>query len=298
MRNFSETILALYGEAGRKWLASLPALLASYAQDWDLTLEAPFENLSYNYVAPARRADGSLTVIKIGFPNDELRSEIAALRHFDGQGMVRLLDADEENCAMLLERILPGETLWEMEDERVTAPLLDVMPKFWKVYSEDYPFKSVRDWGKAFSRLRARYDGGTGKLDAVLVEKAERIFFALLESSDEPILLHGDLHHDNVLSTDQGSYIAIDPKGVLGEACYEVGAFLRNPLPALLQKENPQALTRSRVDMVVERLAFDRERVISWGFSQAVLSAIWCDEDGVSCTEMAMRVAGILDNLL
>ena len=110
--------------------------------------------------------------------------------------------------------------------------------------------------------------------------------------------MHGDLHHDNVFSTEQLSYLAIDPKGVLGEPCYEVGAFLRNPLPALLEKENPRALMQSRVDMVVDHLGFDRQRVIGWGFSQAVLSAIWCDEDGVSCADMAVVVAGILKDLL
>jgi streptomycin 6-kinase len=141
-----------------------------------LTLEAPFKNLSYNYVAPVRRADGSWAVLKIGFPNDESRSEIAALRHFDGRGMVRLIDADEENCAMLLERIFPGETLWEIEDEQATLHFLEVMPKLWRPYLGDYPFKSVDDWGKAFSRLRERYDGRTGKLDAVLVDKAENVF--------------------------------------------------------------------------------------------------------------------------
>ena len=322
MRNFSETILALYGETGQKWLDTLPTLLSRYAGRWNLTLEAPFKNLSYNYVAPVRHFDGSSAVIKIGFPNDELRSEIAALRHFDGQGMVRLLNADEENCVMLLERISPGETLWEMEDEQATAHLLAVMPKLWKPYQGDYSFKKVGDWGCGFSRLRKRYDGGTGKLDAVSVDIAENIFFELLASSDEPVLLHGDLHHDNVLSIDGFArrvtarrsnlpeertassqehaprrfkhYLAIDPKGVLGEPCYEIGAFLRNPLPALLEKENPHKLMRRRVDMIVEHLGFDRQRVIGWGFSQAVLSAIWCDEDGVDFAEMAMMVAGIL----
>ncbi len=297
MRNFSEMILDLYGKAGQKWLDALSALLSRYEKRWDLTLEAPFKNLSYNYVAPVRRADGSWAVLKIGFPNDELRSEIAALRHFDGQGMVSLLDADEENCAMLLERITPGETLWEMEDEQATAHLLEMMPKLWRAYVGDYPFRSVDDWGLAFSRLRERYDGGTGKLDAVLVDKAEKTFFELLASSNAHVLLHGDLHHDNVLSAERQSYLAIDPKGVLGEPCYEVGAFLRNPMPGLLKKENPHKLLKRRVDMIVERLGFDRQRVIGWGFAQAVLSAIWCDEDGVDCVEGMMKLAKIIQDI-
>ena len=294
---FQEIIFALYGNTGREWFNALPTLLERYAQRWDLTLEFPFENLSYNYVAPARCADGTSAVLKVGFPNDELRAEIAALRHFDGQGMVRLLKADEENCVFLMERIFPGKTLWNAGDEESTMHILDVMPKLWKPYFGDYLFKRVDDWGLAFSRLRERYDGGTGNLDAHLVTKAENLFFELLSSSDESVLLHGDLHHDNVLSAERQSYLAIDPKGVLGEPCYEVGAFLRNPLPALLQKENPRALMQRRVDMVVEGLGFDRKRVLGWGMSQAVLSAIWCDEDGVDCAQGMMKVAEVMESI-
>ncbi len=295
--NFNKVILALYGEDGRQWLDSLSAHLDHYAKDWELTLFSPFENLSYNYVVPARRVDGTHVVLKLGFPNDELRTEINALRHFDGQGMVHLLEADEENCAMLLERVVPGDTLWNIDDEIATAHLLNVMPLLWKPYSGDYPFSSTADWGRGFSRLRERHHGGTGPLDERMVDKAENIFFELQASSAEPVLLHGDLHHDNVLSAQREPYLAIDPKGVLGEPCYEVGAFLRNPFPDLLKKENPRGLTERRVDMVVERLGFDRQRVIGWGISQAVLSAIWCDEDGVDCMDGMMKVASILASL-
>jgi len=295
--DFSEITLALHGDAGREWLNVLPEFLDACAKRWDLILEAPFENLSYNYVAPVRRVDETPAVLKIGFPNDELRAEMVALRHFDGRGMVRLLDADEGNCAMLLERITPGETLWCVDDEIATASLLDVMPKLWKPYGGDFPFKRVADWGRGFARLRERHNGKTGKLDTKMVEKAERLFSELLVSSAEPVLLHGDLHHDNLLSAQRAPYLAIDPKGVLGEPCYEVGAFLRNPLPRLLKNENPRKLMQRRVDMIVEYLGFDRQRVIGWGFAQAVLSAIWCDEDGVDCGDDVVQVAEIMTRL-
>lgn len=295
---FTEIILALHGETGRKWLETLPSLLKSCAKRWDLTLSPPFENLSYNYVTPVRRADGTPAVLKLGVPNDEIRAEIAALRHFDGQGMVRLLEADVENCVMLLERISPGETLWNAEDDLATEKLLGVMHKLWRPYYGEYPFKTVADWGQGFQRLRQRHNGTTGKLDSALVQKGEKIFFELLASSADPVLLHGDLHHDNVLSAERADYLAIDPKGVLGEACYEVGAFLRNPWHTLLTQGDPRKKMQRRVDMTVEHLGFDRQRVIGWGFAQAVLSAIWCDEDGVDCAEGAMQIAEILEEML
>ena len=293
---FEEIILAQYGLDGKMWLDALPALLASFAERWDLTISPPFENLSYNYVAPAQRVDGTPVVLKLGVPNDELRAEIAALHHFAGRGMVRLLEADAEKGAMLLERALPGETLWDAEEKFATERLLDVMPRLWRPYDGDFPFKTVKDWALAFSRLRKRHNGTTGKLDKARVEKAECIFSELFASSAETVLLHGDLHHDNLLSIGN-AYIAIDPKGVLGEPCYEVGAFLRNPWHTLLTRENPFQDTQRRVDMIVERLGFDRQRVISWAFYQAVLSAIWCDEGGGDCAEWVLKVAEIFERL-
>lgn len=294
---FEEIILALHGEVGCQWLDTLPTLLDNFAQRWDLTIAPPFENLSYNYVAPAQRADGTPVALKVGIPNDELRAEIESLRHFDGVGMVRLLKADEKDCAMLLERISPGYTLWDVEDERATPLLLDVMSQLWKPYLGEYPFPSTADWSRGFARYRMRHEGRWGPLDKRLVDKAEKLFTELLTSSAEPVLLHGDLHHDNVLSTEQGHYVAIDPKGVLGEPCYEVGAFLRNPLSKFLERGNPRMSMRRRIDEIVDRLGFNRQRVIGWGFAQAILSAIWCDEDGVDCGDKVIQVAEILEGL-
>lgn len=293
---FEEIILAQYGVDGKVWLDALPALLASFSERWDLSISSPFENLSCNYVASAQRADGTPVVLKLGIPNDELCAEIAALQHFAGQGMVRLLEADAEKGAMLLERALPGETLWDAEEKFATERLLAVMPQLWRPYDGDYPFKTVEDWALAFSRLRERHNDRTGKLDYAHVEKAERIFSELIVSSAEPVLLHGDLHHDNLLSTGNG-YIATDPKGVLGEPCYEVGAFLRNPWHTLLARENPLKDTQRRVDRIVDYLGFDRQRVVGWAFYQAVLSAIWCDEVGGDCAEWFLKVVEIFERL-
>jgi hypothetical protein len=96
------------GDAGREWLRRLPAIISACERQWDLTIGSPF-GLTYNYVAPAVRADGLHLVLKLSFPQDrEFRTEAAALRLFDGRGMVQLLAADHERGAMLLERLEPG----------------------------------------------------------------------------------------------------------------------------------------------------------------------------------------------
>ena len=69
--SFSQTIVELYKDQGRAWLQALPALLDELAETWSLTLQSHFTNLSFNYVTPALRADGTPAVLKVGVPNPE-----------------------------------------------------------------------------------------------------------------------------------------------------------------------------------------------------------------------------------
>ena len=91
----------VYGENGRSWLKRLPAILQELAARWQIILQAPFP-LSYNYAAPGIRADGAPVMLKIGVPNPELYSEIAALRLYNGRSICHLLDYDPDHCALLL----------------------------------------------------------------------------------------------------------------------------------------------------------------------------------------------------
>src|SRR5690349_17544779 len=117
---FTRTIVGTFGDRGVAWLAELPTLIATCAERWGLTLGAPFD-LSYNYVARARRADGSDVVLKVGNPSSESATERSAMRIYAGHGAAQLLASDEGLGAMLLERVRPGATLAEMEDdERAT----------------------------------------------------------------------------------------------------------------------------------------------------------------------------------
>jgi streptomycin 6-kinase len=98
-------------------------------------------------------------------------------------------------------------------------------------------------------------------------------------SAAPSVVLHGDLHQDNILAAQRMPWLGIDPKGVIGEPAYEVGALLRNFFPDLWQTENPGEVLARRVDVLAEELGFDRERIRGWGIYQAVLSAWWSVED-------------------
>jgi streptomycin 6-kinase len=132
-----------------------------------------------------------------------------------------------------------------------------------------------------------------------LVEQGQRLYLELCASQKERMLLHGDLQHYNVLFDSARGWVAIDPKGVVGELEYEIGASLRNPYerPELLA--SPETIKR-RLMCYEAGLKLDSGRALAWGFAQAVLSAIWSVEDGyrVDDGNPALRLANAIRPLI
>jgi streptomycin 6-kinase len=293
---FANFMIELYGEEGRAWLDRLPAILTACEERWHLTIGVPVDNLSFNYVAPAMFADGTEVMVKTGL-TDEFPFQPQALRHFDGHGMVQLLAYDEQDAVMLLERLKPGTSLRIIEDdEEAISVAADVMRKTWRpLPQKHYPFPSVSDWGKGFARLRQLYGGGTGPLPQMVFDKAEKLYAELSVSMGEAVLLHGDLHQDNILSAEREPWLAVDPKGVIGEPAFETGALLRNFWPDILSISNPKQLMKRRIDQLSDELSLDRARVYGWGFSQAVLSMVWGIEDTGKVADEGLYFVGLLD---
>jgi streptomycin 6-kinase len=299
---FARVMIELHGDTGQTWLDELPTRIAEYERRWAIQAEPPFANLSYNYVAPAVRADGSQVILKLGVPHPELTSEIAALRLWGGHGCAQLIASDLEGGALLLERLLPGGMLLDLtDDDEATFIAAQVMRALWcpaPPAPEDEVFPTAARWASGLGRLRANYDGGTGPLPAEMVERAEALFSELPASSGAPMLLHGDLHHENILAAERAPWLAIDPKGLIGEAEYEVGALIRNPLPRLLELPDVTATLERRFDILAETLGFDRQRMIAWSYAQAILSAWWHVEDHGQGWEPTIALAERLAPLL
>lgn len=291
---FRHDMIVMNGEEAVAWLDRLPMVLANCERRWDITIGPPFA-LSFNYVAPAVRADGTQLVVKVCSLTDEFPQQPEALRLVDGHGMVRLVDCDTTEEIMLLERLIPGTMLKEVEDDEVsTSCAISVMQKIWRPVPENHPFKTVQDWGKGFERLRQRYGGGTGPFPKALLEQAETLYQELSASMAQPVLLHGDLHHENILAAQREPWLAIDPKGVVGEPVYETGAWLRNPMPQLLDMPYPGRILARRIDQLSEQLGFDRARIRDWAVAQAMLSAWWSMEDSGELSIFAITCAELL----
>jgi len=286
---FVKTIIGVHGEKGQKWLDGFDSLLSACESRWSIAaVEQTSYPLSYNYVTPVKVQDGTEAVLKLGVPSAETHAEIETLREFAGEGMVRLLDADPELGVLLLERITPGMMLHETgSEEEQTQAAADLIGKMRRPAPPHTPFPTLADWSRGLEGLRRRYHGGTGPLPAQMVEQAENWFPKLISSIRQPQLLHGDLHHGNMLSATREPWLAIDPKGVIGDTEYECVAFLRNQLPAGDERD----VLRRRVEHLVKELELERDRVLAWGFSHSILSACWHLEEQTDGWEEAVQQA-------
>ncbi|EDP46697.1 aminoglycoside phosphotransferase family protein [Rickettsiella grylli] len=283
-----KNILSIYGPIGREWLDSLPHLLSQYAKKWQLIIKDCFNNASFNVVAEVILDNGHSAILKCGVPSKEFINEVAALQHFSGRGSVKLLDAEVGVGVMLLERLIPGTLLEEIFDEtqRIVASV-ELIQKLHRPCQETTQFPSLADWFQGFQRFYHYFQGETGPFPKSLIERADAINQELLASMESPVLLHGDLHYGNILLSDKYCWLAIDPKGVIGEREYEI------PFPRLKDEVNEKLIKR-RLDQFIEISGFDRSRVLGWAFCKAALAAWWSFEDQGEICQSFLQCAEII----
>lgn len=282
MSRFYENVTNLWGDEGREWLDSLPALVDEIAVKWSLTGLKPLQDLSYNYVLAGTRK-GEEVVLKVGFDAISVEQEMKALKFYKGIGSVKILDVDLRQGALLLEKVIPAvplRSLFPEEDELAVSHAVKVMKRLHSVPLTDASgFPRVGDW------LRLLDETEACSIPETHLKRAKSLASRLLGTAGEPVLLHGDLHHENILlSETREDWLAIDPKGVIGEPVYEVGAFIRNPYPYLLDRSDVSQITSHRLDLFADYLDLDRHRLKEWSYVQAILAACWAvDEKHASC---------------
>jgi len=297
VQKLQENVISTYKDKGRAWLQSLLGQLAMLEDRLQITLESPLNPLTYHYLAAAKTQNGDPVVLKCGVPTPEFSQEIAALKFYNGQGAVHLIDANADEGWLLIERCHPGVVLSSLnKDDERTRIAVEVMQHLWRpVGSLSTSFNAIEtrlDGLKKFKANQSNY-----LLSQRRIDYAIDAAYDLLTSQSETVLLHGDLHHDNILRAEREPWLAIDPKGVIGEREYEMGALLRNPQSIISQHHNLKVLFKRRIDIITEMTGFYRKRLLLWSFVQAVLSAWWTIEDGVSGTTEMIRVAQVFYDL-
>ena len=269
-----------YNDEGVAWLKRLPELLTACAQRWELTVKEPLSEtyavMSYNYITPATRGDGSDVIIKIASSKKGFSTECESLQFYGGKGAVKLLDSDEELDTLLLERLIPGVPLSEnSDDEENTRIAARVMRRLWQKAPQKHGFRSVEDEVTKLSDVRIRFDGSTGPLPTKFVEKAEAQFTELIATSAESVVLHSDLHHWNILSAEREPWLPIDSKGLVGDPAFEVATYMHNRPPISCKGKDLRKLIERRAAIFAEELGFTRERILAWSWTHCLLCAWW-----------------------
>jgi streptomycin 6-kinase len=268
-------------------LEALPDLVIRLAERWSLQLQPRFPGLEINYVAPAVDADGRACVLKLSRHVEETRSEIAALQVWDGDGSARLLAEDADQGALLLERIEPGTLLVEVaetDDDAATRIAAGLLRQLWRPAMEGSGLRSLESWCAAYERNRDALRRGVDGFPVRLFERADALRAELLASTSETTVLHGDLHHYNILRAQRADWLAIDPKGLVGDRCFDVCQFLSNPRPMSTLEGIPR-----RLDIFCAELGLDRARTRDWCLVHGVLDACWSFED--DAPDLPLRVA-------
>jgi streptomycin 6-kinase len=261
-------------------IRQLPERIGELLSTWNVILDDTLQTQT-SFIGFGRRGRQAVVLKVLRQPGDEWRSG-EVLAAFEGRGSVRVYE--HVDGAMLLERLSPGSSLAAIAldggDEEATGTLAEVIGAISPRESSS-GFVTVQDWGEGFRRYR---ESGDRQIPLDLVEQARHLYLSLCSSQRQARLLHGDLQHYNVLFDSRRGWLAIDPKGVIGEIEYEIGAALRNPFQRTDLFASSHAVER-RVRRYADILKLDADRILMWAFAQAILSAIWSVEDGFTVDE-------------
>ena len=260
-RKLSQSCTETHGDQGIDWLRRLPGIVSDCAERWALTLGAPFADVALNYVAPGMRADGTKIVLKVCYPSHEFVTEAQALELFAGYGAVRLFAVDHDRCALLLERLLPGTSLAMVnDDERATYVAASVMRRLWRPAPAGHPFPSFADWVTHMAERAPRLDPARQPFSHDVDHACARyIRRAWRDRRRSGFCCMGICITAISSQGEREPWVAIDPKGVMGEPICETGPLLLNALPADHEEASDPAGPRA-ADGPVGRRAGRRPR--------------------------------------
>lgn len=256
------------------WHASATSAIDSavrLADTWNFDIEASLPGATCSIVLAASRGSEEL-VLKVPLSEEERGSGFEAALAFSGHGGVTVLEFDRPTGATLLPRMRPGLNLdqVEMSDVEACSVAAELMGRLHRAELTDT--WTHERWFECLWAFQHDDPTTAGHLD-----RSKRMARRLLESPVERRLLHGDLHHFNILKHGN-DWLAIDPKGVLADPAFEPVAFLRNPAPRIAQQSDLAQVQSRRILQFAQALDAPAERVWAWAVCQIGLDAAWGDD--------------------
>ncbi len=221
------------------------SVVEKYTKPWELSEIEFQESLSWNnmvfYAVSKQYGRVILKVlINTGFDQDQ---EILACKLFQGENFCKMYEYSLEDQVYIMERIMPADTLYESASRN---DRIQIVGKIWKgLHKTDIPdraFPTYSEWFEAGKEgTKNRQD--CGELYPYLYS-AERMLADMNQKYARNLLLHGDLHHENILQNENGSYTVIDPKGVIGDPVFD--------LSRLILDEFRDDLTSEPKDVIID----------------------------------------------
>jgi streptomycin 6-kinase len=253
-----------------RWVESLPGSAQGLLEEWQLALDGPAQHGYCSLVLPVRTPAGRPAVLKVGFPDDESEHEHLALRHWAGRGAVQLLRADPRRRALLLERLHP-EQLTAVDDIEACEVVAGLYHRL-HVPAPPQLRRLTDRLGRWVARLSALPRGGP--LPQRLVEQALSIAHDLgADPGTDGVLVHGDLHYENVLAADRDPWLVIDPKPLSGDPHFEPAPMLWNRWDEVVAAGDVRDAVRRRFHTLVDVGELDEARARDWVVLREVLNA-------------------------
>jgi streptomycin 6-kinase len=240
---------------------------------WGLTLGEPFPQGAAGYAVRATTAGGTPAVLKLIHPHREAEHEADALARWDGRGAVRLLDRSEDGHAILIERCEPGTPLSAAGGEVALDVLIGLLPRLWLPAAP--PFRPLADeaaWWASY--LPGEWEAAGRPFERRLLAAALDAIARLAPTQGEQVLVHQDLHGDNVLAAAREPWLVIDPKPLAGEREFALAPIVRS-----CELGHSRHAVLHRLDRLTAALGLDRERARSWTIAQTVAWAIGGPEE-------------------
>ncbi|MFH8733875.1 aminoglycoside phosphotransferase family protein [Streptomyces sp. NPDC017964] len=260
------------GDPGRAFIAGLPARVEEFVERWDLRVDGPAMHGMAALVLPVVRGDGTPAAVKFQILDEETEGEPVALRVWDGDGAVRLLDHDDATGTMLLERLDSGRMLDSVEDSR--KAVLVIAELLARLTSGPAP-EGMRRLADIAEDMLAQVPSAL----AAVADPADRALLADCAAAVREVageagnrLLHWDLHFENVLAAAREPWLAIDPKPLAGDPGFDLK-------PAIDNRFDADEVVW-RFDAMSGVLGLDRERARAWTLGRVLQDSLWEIADG------------------
>ncbi|QMU67959.1 aminoglycoside phosphotransferase family protein [Streptacidiphilus sp. P02-A3a] len=270
---FTQATITREGAAGAAWLAELPGIVEGLLARWGCEPDGEVMHGGVGVIVPVRRtaADPGTAVLKVSFPHPGNVHEPDAFAAWGGRGAVLLHERDDERFAMLLERVRTS-TLAEVRDSdqvatvagrlnhRLAVPAPPGLPRLHR-QADRWEQELHRDARELPHSLAPRVVAAA----VATVRELGRV--------QPDTLVHGDLHARNILRAEREPWLAVDPKGWVGDPAYDCGTLLKSRALALLEADDLRAAVQRTLDVFVDAAELDPQRARRWAQFHAVQAA-------------------------